>query len=67
MRQAVVDGVRAEVSALVAWLQGEPDLSLRVAERMRWTEAGAEAMAPVRVLLTNDEWATYWETDTMAS
>lgn len=27
---------------------------------MRWTEAGAQTVANVRLLLFNDEWTTYW-------
>jgi len=29
---------------------------------MRWTDAGAQAVANVRVLLINDEWTDYWTT-----
>ncbi|HEV2106835.1 MAG TPA: hypothetical protein VGR16_01085 [Thermomicrobiales bacterium] len=27
---------------------------------IRWSEAGAEAVTAVRLLLFNDEWTSYW-------
>jgi hypothetical protein len=29
---------------------------------MRWTEAGAQSVTNVRLLLFNDEWTGYWRT-----
>jgi hypothetical protein len=34
---------------------------------MRWSEPGAQAVANLRVLLFNDEWETYWPTDSSAA